>query len=84
MFAKAINYFENGKFKHCHLLLKILGEKYECITPTHTNANDLLELYCAYEVICQIMGIENRYVNKLTIAHDTTTPFPPNYSFMPK
>ena len=74
MFAKAMNYFENGKFKHCHLLLKILAEKYECITPTHTNANDLLQLYCAYEVISQTMGIENQYVNKLTIAHDTISP----------
>ena len=69
MFAKAMNYFENGKFKHCHLLLKILADKYKYITPNRANANDVLQLYCAYEVICNTMGMENQYVNKLTIEH---------------
>ena len=74
MFAKAMTYFENGKFKHCHLLLKILAEKYECITPTHANANDILQLYCAYEVICVTMGMHNPYENKLFIMHSTISP----------
>ena len=74
MFAKAMNYYGNGKFKHCHVLLKVLAEKHNDVAITHTNANDVLQLYCAYEVICATMGMENPYVHKLAITHGTISP----------
>lgn len=74
MFAKAMNYYGNGKFKNCHELLKILADKYNDVAITHMNASDVLTMYCAYEVICAIMGIENPYVHKLTITHSTISP----------
>ena len=60
-------HFENGQFKHCRILLKILADKYKDVAITHANANDVLQLYCAYEVACSVMGIDHPYVHKLTI-----------------
>ena len=74
MFAKAMNHFDDGEFENCHELLKILAEKHNDIAITHMNASDVLQMYCAYEVTCQTMGMENPYVHKLTITHGTISP----------
>lgn len=71
MFTKAMNHFEKGEFKQCFILLKILAEKYKNIQPDSTNASSILQLYCAYEVICATMGRENPYINKMTLTHKT-------------
>ena len=67
IFARAMTHFENGQFKHCHVLLKILADKYNDVAITRANANDVLQLYCAYEVVCSAMGVDHPYVHKLTI-----------------
>lgn len=70
MFAKAMTYYETGQFKHCHEMLKILADKYNDVAITRANASVVVQLYCAYQVICAIIGIENPYVHKLAITHD--------------
>jgi hypothetical protein len=71
MFTKAMDHFEKGEFKQCFILLKILAEKYKNIQPDSTNASSILQLYCAYEVICATMGRENPYIHKMTLKHKT-------------
>lgn len=71
MFAKAMNHFEKGEFKQCFILLKILAEKYRNIQPDSSNASSILQLYCAYEVICTTMGRDNPYIQKMTLTHKT-------------
>lgn len=71
MFAKAMDHFEKGEFKQCYILLKILAEKYQNIQPDSSNASSILQLYCAYEVICTTMGRENPYIHKMTLTHKT-------------
>ena len=66
LFARAMAHFENGQFKHCHVLLKILADKYKDVAITRANASDVLQLYCAYEVVCSAMGVDHPYVHKLT------------------
>jgi hypothetical protein len=41
IFARAMTHFENGQFKHCHVLLKILADKYNDVAITLANANDV-------------------------------------------
>jgi hypothetical protein len=69
MFANAMNFFENGNFKRCHALLKILADKYKHTRIGAVNAAVMVQLYCAYQVSCATMGIENQYLHKLA-AHD--------------
>ena len=71
IFAKAMDYFEKGEFKQCFILLKILAEKYKNVLPDSSNASSILQLYCAYEVICTTMGRENPYIYKMTLTHKT-------------
>lgn len=71
MFSKAMNHFENGEFKQCYILLKILAETYKDIEVTPVNAGAVLQMYCAYEVICKTMWRENIFIDKLTITHNT-------------
>lgn len=71
MFSKAMVHFEKGEFNQCYILLKILAEKYKDIYPNSTNASNILQLYCAYEVISNTMGKENPFVNKMTLTHKT-------------
>ena len=67
IFARAMTHFENGQFKPCRVLLKILADKYNDVAITRANASDVLQLYCAYEVACSVMGIDHPYVHKLAI-----------------
>ena len=62
-----MTHFENGQFKPCHVLLKLLADKYNDVAITRANASDVLQLYCAYEVACSVMGIDHPYVHKLAI-----------------
>jgi hypothetical protein len=71
MFAKAMDHFEKGEFKQCFILLKILAEKYKNVQPDSANASSILQVYCAYEVICATTGRENPFVHKLTLTHKT-------------
>lgn len=71
MFVKAMNLFENGDFKRCHVLLKTLADKYKHTRIAAVNADVMVQLYCAYQVSCATMGIENTYSHKLVIAHNT-------------
>jgi len=71
MFQKAMKHFEQGEFKQCYILLKILADKYKDINPTSANASAILQVYCAYEVICATTGRANPYIQKITNPHKT-------------
>jgi hypothetical protein len=71
MFSKAMDHFDKGEFNKCFILLKILAEKYIDIKPDHTNASSILQLYCAYNVICSTIGRANPFIHKMTIRHKT-------------
>jgi hypothetical protein len=68
IFARAMQFFQDGTFKKCHILLKILADKYKDTAVTCMNADIVVQLYCAYQVSCATMGKENPYVHKLAIA----------------
>lgn len=70
MFTRAMQFFENGTFKKCHVLLKILADKYKNIPINHMTAEVIVQLYCAYQVSCATMGIENQYMHKLAITQN--------------
>ena len=74
MYVKALNHYEQGDFKPCYILLKIVADKYKDVKLTLTNANFIVQVYCAYQVICATMGRDNIYVHKLLIQHKTLTP----------
>jgi len=74
LFTTAMAHFENGRFTQCHALLTPLADKYKKAAITSANANILLQLYCAYEVSCSVIGKKNRYMNKLFIVHSTISP----------
>lgn len=74
MVKKALTHFENGEYKQCYILFKILCEKFNNVGLNKYNVNFILNIYCSYSTVASTMGIKNTFIDNLKLTHKSITP----------